>query len=63
MQPSKENVAICVSFSPLIKYQILTVIFQVTPYFIMTYIEINKFRDSVDKTNENQDFRKGNTCT
>ena len=63
MQPSEENVAICVSFAPLKKYQILMVIFQVTPYFIMTNIEINFFGDSMNKTDENKDFRKGNTCT
>ena len=40
MQPSEENVAICVSFAPPTNFQILTVIFQVTPYFVMKNIEI-----------------------
>ena len=68
MQASEENVAICVSFAPLKNYQIL----MVTPYFIMTNIEIKKifmtnieikfFREGVNKTYENQDFQKGNMC-
>ena len=42
MQPNEENVAICVSFAPL-KKKILTVIFQVTSYFVMKNIEIKFF--------------------
>ena len=46
MQPNKENVAICVSFAPL---KTLTVIFQVTPYFVMKNIEIKPMKIKTSK--------------
>ena len=43
MQTNEESVAICVGFAPLKNNQIMTVIFHVTPYFVMKNIEIKIF--------------------
>ena len=43
MQLSEENVAICGSFAPLKTLSNFDGFFKVTPYFIMTNIEIKIF--------------------
>ena len=63
MQPSDENVAIilCVSFAPL-NYNYSDSYFLGYTIFYHDKYRNTNFRYMVNKTDENQDFRKGNTC-
>ena len=63
MQLSEENVAICVSFAPLKTLSNSDGYFSSYTIFYHDKYRNKNFRDSVNKTDENQDFRKGNTCT
>ena len=56
MQLSEENVAICVSFAPL-KTSNSDGYFSVYTIFYHDKYRNKKFRNSVNKTYENQDFR------
>ena len=61
MQLSEENVAIYVSFAPLKTSNSDGYFSGYTIVYHDKYRNKN-FRDSVNKTDENQDFQKGNTC-
>ena len=63
MQPSEENVAIRVSFVPLKNISNSDGYFSGYTIFYLDKYRNKNFQDSVNKTDENQDFRKGNTCT
>ena len=62
MQLSEENVAICVSFAPMKTLSNSDGYFSSYTIFYHDKYRNKIFRDSVNKTDENQDFRKGNTC-
>ena len=59
MQLSKENVAICVSFAPLKTLSNSHGYFSGYTIFYHDKYRNKKIRDSVNKTDEKQDFRKG----
>ena len=65
MQPSEvENIAICVSFATLKKLSNSDGYFSGYTIFYHDKYRNKNVRDSVNKTDENQDFQKGNnTCT
>ena len=63
MQSSEENVAICVSFAELKKLSNSDGYFSGYTIFYHDKYRNKNFRDGVKKTDENQDFQKGNTCT
>ena len=60
-QPSDENVAISVSLAPLKKSTNCDGYFSGYTIFYHDKYRNKKFRDGVNKTNENQDFQKGKT--
>ena len=60
MQLSEENVAICVSFAPLKTLINSDGYFSGYTIFYHDKYRNKNFQDSVNKTDENQDF---NTCT
>ena len=62
MQLSEENVVICVSFAPMKTLLNSDGYFSGYTIFYHDKYRNKFFRDSVNKTDENQDFRKGNTC-
>ena len=66
MQPNDENVAISVSFAPL-KYEKKLSnsdsYFSCYTIFCHDKYRNKNVRDGVNKTDENQDFQKGNPCT
>ena len=62
MQLSEENVAICVSFAPMKTLSNCDGFFSGYTIFYHDKYRNKNFRDSVNKTYENQDSRKGNTC-
>ena len=62
MQLSEENVAICVSFASLKTLSNSDGYFSGYTIFYHDKYRKKQFRDSVNKTYENQDFRKGNIC-
>ena len=63
MQPRKENVAICVSFAPLKTLSNSDGYFSSYTIFDHDKYRNKNVRDGVNKTDENKDFQKGNTCT
>ena len=63
MQTNKENVAICVIFAPLKKLSNSDGYFSGYTIFCHEKYRNKNCRDSVNKTDENQDFQTGNPCT
>ena len=61
-QPSEENVAICVTFAPLKKLSNSEGYFSGYTIFCYEKYRNKNFGDGVNKTDENQDFQKGNPC-
>ena len=59
----KENVAICVGFAPLKKLYNSDCYFSGYTIFCHENYRNKNVRDGVNKTDENQDFQKGNPCT
>ena len=60
MQPKKENVAICFSFAPLNILSKSDGNFSGYTIFCHEKYRNKNVRDGVNKTDENQDFQKGN---
>ena len=63
VQPNEENVAICGSFASLKKLSHSDCSFSDYTIFCHQKCRNKNVQDGMNKTDENQDFQKGNTCT